>query len=69
MLSSLISTLKVEDVLTRPKPLERATDAFKRITQELIKRKASKGATPYLDVVREVINLIPVHWLSNEIVR
>jgi linoleate 10R-lipoxygenase len=61
--------LKVEDVLTRPKPLEKATGAFERITQELIKQKASKGASPYLDVVREVINLIPVHWLSNEIVR
>jgi hypothetical protein len=61
--------LKVEDVLTRPKPLGKATDAFKTITQELIKQAASKGAGPYLDVVREVINLIPVHWLSNEIVR
>jgi hypothetical protein len=61
--------VKVEDVLTRPKQLERATNAFKRITQELIKQAASKGASPYLDVVREVINLIPVHWLSDEIVR
>jgi hypothetical protein len=60
--------LKVEDVLSRPKPLGKATDAFKRITEKLIKQASSKRASPYLDVVREVINLIPVHWLSNEIV-
>jgi hypothetical protein len=65
----LIYTLKVEDVLTRQRPLENATEAFERITKTLIKQHASRGAKPYLDVVRDVINLVPVLWLANNIVR
>lgn len=61
--------LKVEDVLTRQLPLEKAAQAFLRITEGLIKQKKSKGVSPYLDIVREVINYLPVHWLSNNIVR
>ncbi len=68
MSSNLISTPKVEDVLTKPNTLERATKAFERISHKLIEQKASGGAGP-LDIVREVINLIPVYWLSNDIVR
>jgi linoleate 10R-lipoxygenase len=67
--SNLIYTFKVEDILTRHKPLETTTSAFERITEKLITQKASKGASPHLDLVREVINLVPVHWLSNNIVR
>lgn len=67
--SNLICTSKVGEVLTRQKALETATDAFERITQQLIEQKASKGTSPYLDVVRDVINLVPVIWLSNNIVR
>jgi hypothetical protein len=61
--------LKVGNVLTKQKTLEKATEAFERITKQLIKEKTSKGANPYLDVVREVINLVPVLWLSNNLVR
>lgn len=67
--SNLICTSKVGEVLTRQKALETATDAFERITKQLIEQKASKGTSPYLDVVRDVINLVPVIWLSNNIVR
>lgn len=37
----------------------------------LIKRKQLKGVgahTNYIDIVRDVINLLPVHWLSNDII-
>jgi hypothetical protein len=69
MSSNQIYTLKVEDVLTRQRSLETTTKAFERITEKLIKQRASKGASPHLDLVREVINLVPVYWLSNDIVR
>jgi linoleate 10R-lipoxygenase len=41
-----------------------------QITEGLIKsKKLNVGPqTMYLDVVRDVINLIPVYWLSNNIV-
>jgi cytochrome P450 len=61
-------TTLVGDVLTRQKTLEKATEAFERITKQLIEQKVSKGANPYLDVVREVINLVPVLWLSNNLI-
>jgi hypothetical protein len=61
--------LKVGDVLTRERSLETTTKAFEKITENLIKQRASRGASPHLDLVREVINLVPVHWLSNNIVR
>ncbi|KAI9454114.1 heme peroxidase [Russula earlei] len=58
----------VEEVLTKKKALDRTADAFKIITKDLIHKKKHKGINPYLDVVRDVINLVPVHWLSNYII-
>jgi hypothetical protein len=61
--------LKVEDVLTKQVLLEEAVQAILKITKDLISQRKSKGVTPYLDIVRDVINLVPVHWLSEHIVR
>ncbi|KAH9961421.1 heme peroxidase [Lactifluus volemus] len=60
----------IEQVLTSDKQLEEATRAISQITEGLIKsKKLNVGPqTMYLDVVRDVINLIPVYWLSNNIV-
>lgn len=44
---------------------------FAKKTEELIKSKSfdhvGKGVR-YVDIVRDVINLVPVHWISQEIV-
>jgi linoleate 10R-lipoxygenase len=65
--------LKVERVLTSDRQLEEATRAFTRITEDLIKQKKLHvvgvgSRSMYLDVVRDIINLVPVYWLSNNIV-
>jgi hypothetical protein len=65
------SSLKIEQVLTSDKQLEEATRAISQITEGLIKHKKLTAVGPqtmYLDIVRDVINLIPVYWLSNNIV-
>jgi hypothetical protein len=49
--------------------LEEAAQTILKITKDLISQKKSKDITPYLDIVRDVINLVPVHWLSDHVVR
>jgi hypothetical protein len=68
-----LAFLKVENVLTSNSQLEEATRAISRITEDLIKQKKLRvvgvgSRSVYLDVVRDVINLVPVYWLSNNIV-
>jgi hypothetical protein len=61
----------VEQVLTNEEQLENAAQALSSLTDALIKGKQLKGVGPhtvYIDIVRDVINLISVHWLSNDIV-
>jgi len=58
----------VEGVLTKQALLEEAAQAILQITKDLISQKKSKGVTPYLDIVRDVINLVPVHWLSTHVI-
>ena len=63
--------MKVEHVLTNEEQLENAAQALSSLTDALIKGKQLKGVgahTAYIDIVRDVINLVPVHWLSNDIV-
>ena len=63
--------LKVEHVLTSERQLENAAFALSSLTDRLIKGSRLQGSkvnTTYVDIVRDVINLVPVHWLSNEIV-
>jgi len=45
---------------------------FAKKTQALVKRNAfSKVGTEsnFVDIVKDVINLLPIHWISQEIVR
>jgi len=61
----------VEHVVINEQELENAAQALSNLTDELIKGKQLKGSsanTNYIDIVRDVINLIPVHWLSNDII-
>lgn len=45
---------------------------FNKTTEDLIKAKAfepvSKGVK-YVDIVKDVINILPIHWISHSIVR
>lgn len=48
-------------------------DYFQKEASTLIKEKSfhhpGDPHTRYIDIVRDVINLLPVHWISEEIVR
>ncbi|KAI9450785.1 heme peroxidase [Lactarius psammicola] len=57
--------------LTNEQQLENAAQALSSLTDVLIKGKQLKGVgahTTHIDIVRDVINLVPVHWLSNDII-
>ena len=44
---------------------------FEKKTKQLINGKAFNSAdkkTKYVDIVQDVINLLPIHWISQEIV-
>ncbi|KAH9175686.1 heme peroxidase [Lactarius sanguifluus] len=61
----------VGHVLTNEQQLNNAAQALSSLTDALIKKKQLQGVgadTRYIDIVRDVINLIPVHWLSNDII-
>ncbi|KAI0290112.1 heme peroxidase [Multifurca ochricompacta] len=61
----------VEEIFARDEQLKKAAQAFSSITEGLIKQKTLKGVgthVMYVDIVRDVINLVPVHWLSNYII-
>ncbi|KAI0246364.1 heme peroxidase [Lactifluus subvellereus] len=65
-----LNTIPVQKVLTSDVQLMAATRALSEITERLIRQKKLKGIGPhsmYLDIVRDVINLLPVHWLSTHI--
>lgn len=63
--------MKVERVLTNEQELENAAQTISNLMDDLIMRKQLKGVganTNYIDIVRDVINLVPVYWLSDNIV-
>jgi linoleate 10R-lipoxygenase len=62
---------KVDRVLTNDQELENTAQTFSNLMDKLIERKKLTGVgahTNYIDIVRDVINLVPVYWLSNDIV-
>jgi linoleate 10R-lipoxygenase len=51
--------------------LKKWSSSFSTLTQRLLKEKEIKqagSAVRYVDVVKDVINLVPVHWIANEVV-
>lgn len=61
----------VDRVLTNDQELENTAQTFSNLMDKLIERKKLTGVgahTNYIDIVRDVINLVPVYWLSNDII-
>ncbi|KAI0265719.1 heme peroxidase [Gloeopeniophorella convolvens] len=61
----------VQQVLSSAAQADAAAKAFAGIVENLLKKKTLKGVgahVAYIDVVRDVTNLAPVYWLSNEII-
>jgi hypothetical protein len=51
------------------KPDANVSTYFSKKTQTLIQGKAfSNGDIKYVDIVKDVVNLLPIHWISEEIV-
>jgi linoleate 10R-lipoxygenase len=62
---------QVSNVLFTDAALQKWRGSFSRMTSSLIKEKSVThvGSTAkYVDIVKDVINLVPVHWIANEIV-
>jgi linoleate 10R-lipoxygenase len=62
----------VDDVLFSTESLQRWGDAFSQTTLDLLKSRAIDNPswkTRHVDVVRDVINLVPIRFLATEIVR
>jgi linoleate 10R-lipoxygenase len=60
----------VDDILFSTDSLQRWGDAFAETTLELVKTRSVYNAvwkTRHVDVIREVINLVPIRFLANEI--
>lgn len=54
-----------------PDEIDRYVKWYGAKTTELIQSKSfsmSKGPTRSVDIVRDVLNLVPVHWVSQEFV-
>lgn len=64
--------LQIKSVLFSPDAIEGWSRSFREITSRLISKKSvarAGPAPPYFDVVRDVINLAPVYWIAEDIVR
>lgn len=60
----------VDDILFSKKNLRRWGDAFAQTTLDLVKNRSVYNTvwkTRHVDVIREVINLVPIRFLANEI--
>jgi linoleate 10R-lipoxygenase len=54
------------------RPASETAHTFADTTRRLVKNKAfEKIGTKdrYVDIIKDVINLLPIHWLSQEVVR
>ena len=61
----------MNELLTKPEELRSYKDSFAKIVEELIKVKSvehvgMKGR--FVDVVKDVINLLPVYFISTQLV-
>jgi prostaglandin-endoperoxide synthase 2 len=60
----------VDDVLSSPPALKKFGEYFAKATQTFLEDKsidAVKGSTKSIDVVRHVINLVPIYFISTQI--
>lgn len=64
---------QIKHIVFNRENVERYCSSFQSITARLIKEKSSQleitgSKINYVDIVRDVINLIPVYWIAEEIV-
>ncbi|KAI0051062.1 heme peroxidase [Auriscalpium vulgare] len=59
----------VRTALLEEDHIQKATASLGALTSALIERKSlpRSSSTRYVDVVRDVINVLPIHWLANDI--
>ncbi|KAI0060307.1 heme peroxidase [Artomyces pyxidatus] len=65
-----LDSTPVRAVLSDSAQVKTATTALSSLTHSLIRKKALQSSTPnvkYVDIVRDVINVLPIHWLANDI--
>ncbi|EPQ51552.1 heme peroxidase [Gloeophyllum trabeum ATCC 11539] len=63
-------TETVDEALFANEQLEQWGTSFAKLTRSLIESKSVNhiGSTKkYVDIVKDVINLVPVHWIANEV--
>ncbi|THH14008.1 hypothetical protein EW146_g6268 [Bondarzewia mesenterica] len=66
-----VDTDFIEKVLLTDAQVERSAQSLSTTTSSLISTKAFKAVGrkgKYIDIVKDVINLLPVHWITNEII-
>jgi hypothetical protein len=56
------------------KEVDKWAKYFAEETQHLIEQRSldhigKSGKVQYVDIVRDVINVLPVHWISHQLVR
>lgn len=52
--------------------VDNAASKMEDLVKMLIEKNTMKGVagkTHYIDIVKDVLNVAPVHWIANEIVR
>lgn len=52
--------------------VDNAATKMEELVNMLIEKNTMKGVagkTHYIDIVKDVLNVAPVHWIANEIVR
>lgn len=62
---------QVEKVLLDQKTVDTAAVKMEELVNMLIAKNTMKhiaGKTKYLDIVKDVLNVAPIHWIANEIV-
>jgi hypothetical protein len=62
----------VDDILFSDANLAKWADDFARTTKELIEERSvynPSWKTRHVDIIQDVINLVPIHFLASEIVR
>jgi linoleate 10R-lipoxygenase len=62
----------VNKALCEDEQLQKWSNTVEEITMQLLESKtinAISATTKYIDIVKDVVNLVPVYFIANEIVR
>lgn len=63
--------MRVENLISNPNSIVAWVEYLQKETGKLIRDKSIKNFdnSNTVDIVRDVINLLPVHWIGDKIVR